>query len=141
MNDWMRRLRGALKMGLTWAVGWGLVGGVMELLANLPGLGGLNAVDMWIQPLLLAGFLGGTIFSVALSIAARRRSFEQLSMPLFVVLGVVGGVVLGVGVLALFGGGVSALVVLPAVLLSTGSAAGTLALARRADGPTLPGPP
>lgn len=138
MTSWMRRLRAALTMGLTWAVGWGLVGGVMEVLANLPWFQLLNRIDMWIQPLAVAGFLGGITFSLALAIAARRRTFEQLSMPLFALLGATGGVLLGGLAFGLFGGGVSALVMVPAVALSVASATGTLALARRAEAPALP---
>ena len=100
MNNWWRRLRGAFGMGLIWAAGMAGVGGFIELLDNiLPGgLPGADAVDMWPQELMIPGFLGGVIFSVVVMIAAGRRRFDELSIPGFTAMGVVGGLLLGVGV-------------------------------------------
>ena len=40
MKSWLRRIRGAIGMGLTWAAGWGLVVVVMGVITILlPGTG------------------------------------------------------------------------------------------------------
>ncbi|MBT8487475.1 MAG: hypothetical protein KJO65_01485 [Gemmatimonadetes bacterium] len=91
MGNVFRRLRGAIGMGMTWAVGGILAGGAIELVHNIwPNpLGG--AVDIWPAVLAFPGFIGGVAFSVVLGIAARRRRFDQLSMPAIAAMGAVGG--------------------------------------------------
>lgn len=136
MNGWLRRLRGALGMGLTWAVGWALVGGVIELITNfVPGWNGA-LVDMWPQTLAIPAFFGGAAFSVVLAVAGRRRTFEELSLPRFLAWGAVGGVLLSIPVLALSGFATGAWVASGVVTsLCAASAAGTLGLARMAGSP------
>jgi len=147
--QWWKRLRGALGMGLTWAVAWGIgVGGLFELVGNIwPGAPLVGLVDIWPMVLGLPGFLSGTVFALVLRIAAGRRRFEELSIPGFATLGAVGGLLSGALTVALVIAAAGApsfwiqAVVVCAVptVLSTLSAAGTLALARRAQGGTLPG--
>jgi hypothetical protein len=124
-------------MGLTWAVGWAIVGGgVMEGIVDPDG----KILDMWPQTLAIPAFLGGVVFSVVLRIAEGRRRFEELSLPRFAALGAVAGLLLGV--LAIAAGAApdaplwlrAAVIVGPVTLLSAASAAATLALARRAHG-------
>jgi hypothetical protein len=156
MQNWVRRIRGALGMGVTWAAAWAVVGlliGVTSLL--LPGLpwdAFFAVFDAPLPALAVPGFVGGAIFSVVLGVAARHRRFEQLSMPRFALWGALGGVLLGlvpaamvaVG-LATIGKGalglwqLTAVVSGPLALLSAGSAAGSLALARRGELRALPG--
>lgn len=136
MKKLLRRIRGAIGMGITWAIAWGLVGGVMELIDREGAL-----VDIWPIVLALPGFVGGVIFSLVFAIAEGRRRFEELSLPRFGALGAAVGVLLGA--LAVAAGAADgapllmrgALVVLPVTLLAAGSASATLALARRAQGP------
>ena len=128
MKKWLKRIRGAVGMGLTWAAAWFGVGAVMglvffggvELLANA-----LNSA--------VVGFIGGTSFSVALGIAEGRRRFDEMSLPRFAGWGAVGGLL--VSMLLLSNQGVLGAVLIVGVftLLGAGSAAGSLALARRAD--------
>jgi hypothetical protein len=76
MTTWMRRVRGALGMGLCWAALWGLVGGfLMEGIFDRQG----EIVDMWTQVLGIAGFLGGVLFSLLVSLAGRRRGLDAFS--------------------------------------------------------------
>lgn len=84
-------------MGLAWAVGGMLVGGLFELIDNvLPGaLPFISRIDMWPQTLAIPFFLGGVIFSVVLAIAASRRRFGELSLPRFATFGAVAGLLLG----------------------------------------------
>ena len=112
-------------MGLVWGVVWAIVGGgVMEAFVDPQG----RILDMWPQVLGIAGFLGGASFSIAFGIAARRRSFEELSLARFAALGALGGVAAGVFLMTT---GAPALIIAPAALLCAGSASGSLALARR----------
>lgn len=69
MKKWGRRIRAAVGMGLTWAVGWALVGGGIELIHNiwLNPLGSL--VDIWPAALAYPAFLGGLAFSTVLGVA------------------------------------------------------------------------
>lgn len=113
-------------MGLVWGVVWALVGGgLMEVFVDPRG----RILDMWPQVLGIAGFLGGAAFSLVFGIAARRRSFDQLSLARFGALGAAAGVVVGAFLMTT---GAPALIIAPAALLCAGSASGSLALARRA---------
>ena len=140
MKKWLQRIRGAIGIGITWAIGWAPVGAVTGLIAgvvfSLP-LGGIAA--NYAQLFGVLGFIGGTMFSTVLRIAEGRRRFDQLSLPRFAVWGAVGGLLLGTlavvaGVVGL--GGITPLtvaVVSAAGLLGAGSATSSLALARKAD--------
>ncbi len=145
---WQRRIRAAVKMGLTWAAGWAPVGLLIGLV-----MGGNRHIpdgfplDDWLMPLAALGFAGGAIFSTVLRIAAGRRSFDQLSLPRFGAWGAVGGLMLGgVAVVAWsldagFGPVIwsrAAAMIGSASLLSAASASGSLALARRAERARLP---
>ena len=83
------------------------------------------------------GFVGGAAFSTVLAVTEGRRRFDEMSLPRFAAWGAVGSFLLALPLLqlafdplaldGLFGiGGVVA-------LMGAGSAAGSLALARRAD--------
>ncbi len=129
-------------MGLTWAAGWFGVGAIVLFLVGLAmgvpvGLGLIVGGSLFYAG---AGFLGGAAFSVILGITEGRRRFDQMSLPRFTVWGAMGGgllsilwvvtllVAVGAQPLAL----ATAFVVL-VTLLGAGSAAASLALARRAD--------
>jgi hypothetical protein len=136
MMRFLKRLRGALGMGLTWAVAWAVIGGgVMEGIVDPDG----RILDMWPQTLAIPGFVGGVLFSGMLWVSAGRRRFEELSLSRFGILGGATGAVLGALAVAL-GLAAGALplwlrvaaIAAPATVLGAVSAAGTLALARRA---------
>jgi len=137
MKGWLRRIRGAVGMGLTWAVGWAVVGGgVMEGLVDPHG----KILDMWPQTLAIPGFLSGAVFSMLLWVAGGRRRFDELSLSRFGAWGAVAGLLLGVfavgtgaasGVLPLWLR--AAAIIGPVTLLSAASAVGSLALARMAE--------
>lgn len=139
MKNWLRRIRGAIGMGLTWAFGWGLVGMAIEAIWEVwPGFPLGPLVDIWPIVLAIPGFVGGAVFSVMLGIAARHRRFDELSLSGFGALGALGGLVLGVLAVGTLAGGVPALglwlraaaIIGSTTLLSAASASGTLALAR-----------
>ncbi|MFN8669589.1 MAG: hypothetical protein U0164_20545 [Gemmatimonadaceae bacterium] len=131
MQSLMRRVRGALGMGVIWGVAGAAIGGVLELIDNiLPGaLPFISRVDMWPQTLAIPGFMGGVIFALVLMIAGGRRRFDELSIPRFAAWGALAGLVLGsIGVsngLPLYVLGITA-------LGGAVAASGALSLARRA---------
>ncbi len=128
MTQILRRLRGAFGMGFVWAIGGALVGGLIEGILNiLPGSDLWLGVDMWPAALAIPAFLAGVAFSGVLMLAEGRRGFDELRLPRVALWGALGGVLLG-GIFGL------PLVVLVVLALTSGvSAAGTLALARRAE--------
>ena len=87
----------------------------------------------------MLGFVGGAAFSVVLGITEGRRRFDEMSLPRFAGWGAVGGLLLSVLTVAMgiaMGGAITLgnwifMGTMP--LLAAGSAAGSLALARRAD--------
>jgi hypothetical protein len=96
MTTWIRRLRGALGMGLLWALAWGLVGGLIELTWNLwPGFPLGPLMDMWIQGLAIPGFIGGGLFALILGVAEHHRRYEELSPSRFALWGAAAGMLLG----------------------------------------------
>lgn len=147
MRQWIRRLRGAIGMGVTWAIGWAVVGlaiGVTSRLTPfLPWERFFDVFDAPLPALAVPGFVGGTIFSLVLGVAARHRRFDELSLSRFAGWGALGGLLLGfvpsllmsVGLASGFGNtwALALTIAPPLMVLSAGSAAGTLALARRAE--------
>ena len=116
-------------MGLTWALAWFAAGVVLLLVV------GFGAADVpFPLGFALLGFLAGVTFSGVLGIAEGRRRFDQMSLPRFAGWGAVGGLLLS-GILVLVTGlGGEFLVLGPVFALAgAGCAAGTLALARRAE--------
>ncbi len=151
MKKWLRRIRGAVGMGLTWAAGWALAGvliGVTSML--LPGLPSVEVFDAPLPALAIPGFVGGALFSIVLGIAGRRRKFSELSLPAFAAWGAVGGLLLilfpfalvAVGLASREGSDLGTWQIIaatggPFILLSALSASGSLVLARRAENRAL----
>lgn len=134
MNRWIRRIRGALGLGLTWGLAW--FGAGMALLLVI----GPDAADVpFPLGFGLLGFLAGVTFSGVLGLVEGRRSFDQMSLPRFAGWGAVGGVVFSGVFVAVAGLGGAALAVLAPVfaVASAACASGSLALARRADDQNL----
>src|SRR5258706_15316912 len=86
MRKWLRRIRGALGMGFTWAAAWFAVGFVPRWLFGVQ-------TDLPI-PLLFGGlgFFAGVTFSGLLMLTEDRRRLDQLSLPRIAVWGAIGGV-------------------------------------------------
>ncbi len=151
MKSWLRRIRGAVGMGLTWAVGWALFGvliGITSLL--LPGLlwdRFFEVFDAPLPALAVPGFVGGAFFSTVLGIAGRRRRFDELSLPRFAAWGAVGGLLLGLFPAAMVAVGsasanvdawlFTSVIIGPLSLLSAVSASGSLVLARMTEDQAL----
>ena len=95
MKAWLRRIRGALGMGIAWGAAGGLIGMAIELLNGIwPNpLGAM--IDVWPVALGLPAFLAGITSSTVLGVIARSRSFDELSLSTFAVLGGIGGLIVG----------------------------------------------
>lgn len=95
MKKWLRIIRGAIGLGLTWAVGCTLVGmlGVVVFYTLFPHAP--DVVDIWIPVFAYPGFFGGVIFSVILRIAESGRRFDEVSLPRIAAWGAVAGLLLG----------------------------------------------
>ena len=140
MKSWLRRIRGALLMGLTWAVTWAPIGILIGMIVDPDG----KMDEPWIMVGTLPGFLSGVVFSVILGIAARHRRFSELSLPGFTAGGAAAGLVLGL--FPFIAGDMNpslpfwfpAVVVGSITALGAASAAGSLALARKAEQQELP---
>ena len=137
MQRWLRRIRGAVGMGVTWAVVWSGAGMLVTLGFVL--VTGSRPDAPFPIMLGAAGFIAGVIFSGVLGLVEGRRRFDQLSLPRFAAWGAVGGFLLAtLFVLAVsLGGDPAFLWYLLSVgplfaAAAAGSAAGSLALARRA---------
>ncbi len=145
MKRWLRRIRGAVGMGLTWAAGWALVGGLIGLSwsLGLPMEWFVEVFDAPLPALAVPGFFGGAVFSTVLGIAGRRRRFDELSLPRFGAWGAVGGLLLGLfpSLVAVSTGAASvaaaAVIIGTLTLLSAVSASSSLALARMAENRAL----
>ena len=132
-------------MGLTWAAGWAVAGLAIGVLSNLlpgnPLQWFFDAFDAPLPALAIPGFVGGIFFSIVLGIAGRRRSFRDLSLPVFALWGALGGVLLILFPFVLTATGLATLNVTdwklvaaiggPFVLFGAASASVSLIVARR----------
>ena len=151
MKKWLRRIRGAFGMGLTWAFGWAvagmLIGVASILLPGLPWDAFFEVFDAPLPAFAIPGFFAGVFFSTVVGIAGRRRRFRELSLPRFAAWGAVGGLLLtlfpfaleALGLASRGGSAVGTWQVIsvitgPFILLSAVSASVTLFFARIAEG-------
>lgn len=140
MKKWERRIRAAIGMGLTWGAAWF---GAGILLARVPGFHSDLPFALLFAPL---GLVTGIMFFGILVVIEGRRRFDRMSVSRFAGRGAVSGLLLsGVFVVgaALRGAAVWGEFLLfgpPLVVSGAVCAAGSLALARRAERRVFPGP-
>lgn len=143
---WLRRIRGAIGMGLTWALGWAVVGILIGVTSKitpfLPWDRFFAVFDAPLPAMAVPGFFGGAFFSIVLGVAGRGRRFSELSLLRFTAWGAVGGLLLSLFPAALVAVGLAstnpgyslwrttAVIGGPLILLSAASAWGMLKLAR-----------
>jgi len=138
--NWWRRIRAAIGLGLAWGFVWSGAGAV---LARVPGFYSDLPFPLLFAPL---GFITGIIFSGILVAVAGRRGIGRVSLPRFAVWGGVSGLLLsGIFVVGAALRGASAwgefLTFGPALAIASAvCAAGSLAVARRAQGRELGAP-
>jgi hypothetical protein len=134
MNKWMRRIRGAVGMGLAWAVAWFGAGMVM-MLGFLLITGSTGADVPYPLGFGALGFVAGVTFSGVLGVVEGRRRFDEMSLSRFAVWGGVGGLLLAVIFVPVAGLGGEALLLAPLFAVAGAAcAAGSLVLARMAEG-------
>lgn len=140
MKKWGRRIRGAIGMGLAWGAAWF---GAGILLARVPGFYSDLPFALLFAPL---GFFAGIIFSGILVVMESRRGFDRMSFSRCAGWGAVSGLLLsGIfvvgaalrgetlwGEFSVFGPGLA--------MAGAACAAGSLAVARRAERREFPGP-
>jgi hypothetical protein len=135
MRTWLSRIRGAVLMGLTWAVVWVPVALLISTIVDPDG----SMDEPWILVGAYPGFLSAVVFSMVIWFAERRRRFDELSLTRVGALGASTGLL--VGMVPFVAGSNSTnlptwllmfTLAGPITLLSALSAGGSLALARRA---------
>jgi hypothetical protein len=130
MRGFLRRLRGIVGTGLTWAVGWaGLWGAFLLFMAGLDRLEGWGfwytvRAELGIAG---AGFIAGSAFGVFLSILERHKRLENLSFRRIALWGGICGLAL-----AALGGLQHLPQTIVVTLVGIGSATGSVALAKGA---------
>lgn len=129
MRNFLRRVRGAIGMGFTWAFAWSFAG------IGVAAATGFDADAPFPIIFGVLGFAAGIIFSTLLALAGGRRKFDQMSLRRFAAWGAAGGLVLS----AVFAKAASldwgdVLLIVPTFALASAiCASGSLALARRAE--------
>lgn len=135
MQKWLRRIRGAVGLGISWGLLWGAAGLLVAVAT------GFDADAPFPILFTMLGFMAGMMFSGVLALTGGRRTFDQLSAPRFAGWGATGGLLLAAifSRIASLGWG-DVLVIAPTFALSSAAcAAASLALARRAARDALPG--
>lgn len=136
----LRRLRGALGTGLTWAVGWGALGAVHGFLVGIFNPRYWTLANPIVDTALgysIAGLIAGTGFSALIGWLGRRSTLEQLSRTRVALWGAAGGALVPVlvhltrGLTSSAGWGDVALTASVTAILGTGSALASLWAARR----------
>lgn len=128
----LRRIRGIVGTALTWATGWGLLGAVGYPIAVLAGVLPPGEIASGILFMATSGLLTGGAFSLLVLAAERKRTLDQLNLGRVAAWGGLGTVLL-IGAVAmafdLTPGHGSFVFIMGG--LAAGSAAGSVALARR----------
>jgi hypothetical protein len=134
MRTWLRRIRGAIGIGVTWAAVWFAAGTVPRWVF------GVNTDAPLPLVFGLFGLIAGVVFSAVLALTEGRRTFDQMSLARFAVWGAMGGLLLS----ALFAKAASLgwgdmLALAPTLAVASAvSASGSLAMARKAVRQELP---
>jgi hypothetical protein len=134
MWRWLRRIRGAIGIGLTWAAAWSAVGSVPRWVF------GFNADVPFPLVFGVLGFIAGVTFSGLLVLTEGRRRLDQMSLPRFAGWGAVSGLLLSaLFVKAASLGWAEVLALAPTFAVACAvCASGALAMARRAVRRELP---
>lgn len=134
MKTWGQRIRGAIGMGLIWGAAWFAAG---ILVARVPGFYSDLPFALLLAPF---GFVTGILFSGILVVIEGRRRFDRMSLWRFAGWGAASGLLLSGIFPALRGEWGELLVFGPSLAIASAvGAAGSLAMARRADRRELAG--
>jgi hypothetical protein len=134
MRTGLRRIRGAIGMGVMWAAAWFAAGSVPRWVF------GVNTDAPLPLVFGLFGLMAGVLFSAVLALTEGRRRFDQMSLSRFAVWGAMSGVLLSalIARIASLGWG-DVLALAPTLAVASAvCASGSLAIARRAVRQELP---
>ncbi|HEX8208598.1 MAG TPA: hypothetical protein VF584_00330 [Longimicrobium sp.] len=92
MKDVLTRIRGAVVMGLAWAVAWAPIAVLVGLIVDPDG----SMDEMWPAIGAYPGFLSGVVFSALIGIAYGRRGPGELTRVRAGAWGAAAGVLVGV---------------------------------------------
>jgi len=92
MKEWLTRIRGAVVMGLAWAVVWAPIAVLAGLIVDPDG----SMDEMWPAIGAYPGFLSGVVFSALIGIAYGRRGAGDLTPLRAGAWGAAAGVLVGV---------------------------------------------
>jgi hypothetical protein len=134
VRKWLRRIRGAIGIGFTWAAAWFAAGLVPRWVF------GFNADVPFPLVFGVLGFMAGVTFSGVLMVTESRRGFDQMRLSRFAAWGAVGGLLLSaIFTKAASLGWADVLAIAPTFAVACAiCASGSLALARRAGMRELP---
>ena len=129
MLKWLRRIRGSIGMGFTWAAAWFAVGFVPRWVF------GFNTDVPFPLVFGVLGFMAGIIFSGLLMLIESRRTVAQMTLPRFAAWGGLAGLLLSAFFTRLASlDAADVLVVAPVFAVACAvCASGSLALARRGE--------
>jgi len=131
MKSFLRKLRGVVSIGLTWGTLWGLL---MFLTGVIIGIVDPDSIDPGESPVIIGailggmGFVSGALFGILLCLAERRKTIRDLS----VLRAGIWGTIAAAAPLLLTPAPDGMVVIL--CPLGAAFAAGSVALARRAEG-------
>lgn len=145
----LRKLRGAISLGLAWAIPWWFAGALLSpyLRTLAHAMPPRSIADAAFDGLLTAwyGFLAGVVFSGLLAVVGRRRTFREITPRHMASWGIASAALLMAAPMVYMlanrtdGWRTQDLVYITGgFLLSAGCAAATLALARRAKERSVP---
>jgi hypothetical protein len=130
LGDFLRRCRGAFGIGMVWGAAWAAF---LAAASVIIGIFDPDSIDPGEGPLMLArfgaafGFVSGAAFGVLLSLTESRKGILKLSLPRAALWGVLGSAALPLLT------PMNDSILVFACPLGAALAAGTVALARRAE--------
>lgn len=92
MAKWLRRIGGAVGMGLAWAVVWGPLAVLIGLRVDPDG----SMDEMWVAVGAYSGFLCGVVFRAVVGIAERPRGLGEVPLPRAGIWGATAGLLVSV---------------------------------------------
>jgi len=131
----LRRIRGIIGTGLTWAFGFAAFNSVVSLFQG-------GGWESFLGAITIGGFFGfvlGSGFAGILSLTERHRTLGELSLPRVGLWGAIGGFLVTVAFNLVFGGTIYWGAVLTIALFSAGFSSGSVALAKRSDAKLIEG--
>jgi len=97
MRTFLRKVRGALGIALTWGAAWALIGAALSLITGVVDPDSIDAGEGPVRIGAIFGVVGamsGLAFGLVMAFTERRRSLDELSIGRAALWGVVGAAAL-----------------------------------------------